>query len=417
MKTFKLITAGLLATAVASMASAQTFVKITGSTAFRKATYDAIVDSLNTPKGASIGGTTADFTGDAQAVITGTLKSGPSAGASVVIQTAFGGSVGGVHVLTAGLTTIPGTSFTSTQTWMSASNTLGALTKNSDGTISGATVLTSGTATFDAAATAQAANSDSFQATTIFKTPVLTEENPAGNGTGVVQFYAVKGQNHPSIPSTSYAALSNITPQQWSLLISAGILPLSEFTGNSADAIYDVVAEGRNNDSGTREVTEAEVTLGTSLNQVEVLSEAVISGGTITGLALAPGGGDQGFSSGGTLAKDLEAPISASAVDTNGNPFVQIAYLGKSDKNSAVAGGAVLLNYAGQSGTDADIETGDYTYWGYEHTYYLPGLPAVQQNAINLISNTLRTTSDVTFSGIALTSMLVSRTVDGGSVF
>lgn len=410
MKRFKLITAGSLALAFASMASAQTFVKLTGSTAFRKATYDAIVKSLNTPKGAAIGGSAADFTGDAQAVITGTLKSGPSAGQAVVIQTAFGGSVGGLQVLTQGLTTIPGTAFDAAHTWMSSTtNTLTALTVNGDGTISGATILTAGTANYDTAATADTSMSDSFQSSSPFPTPSLLEENPAGNGVGVVQFFWVKGLQSPGVPTASYNALTNISCLQAQLLLAAGELPLSLFTGVASDSAYDVVLLGRNTDSGTRLDAEAEP--GYGFGQAENQYQTV--GSPITSLVNV---GDNGYASGGTLATALKTSITAGTVDDNGNPFILVGYLGKSDKNTAVAGSAVVLKYAGFDGTvDTNIENGQYTFWAYEHAYYKSGLGTVKQNAINLYSNQLRVT-DAIQSGIVLTTMGVSRSIEGGPV-
>ncbi|HTB81761.1 MAG TPA: hypothetical protein VK717_12830 [Opitutaceae bacterium] len=408
MKRFKLITAGSLALAFASMASAQTFVKLTGSTAYRKATYDAIVKSLNTPKGAAIGGTTADFTGDAQAVITGTLKSGPSAGQAVVIQTAFGGSVGGLNVLTHGLTTIPGTSFDSLHTWISSTtNTLTPLTVNGDGTISGATILTS--ANFEGASTADTSMSDSFQSSSPFPTPSLLEENPAGNGVGVVQFFWVKGLQSPDVPAGSYNALTNISPLQAQLLLAAGELPLSLFTGVASDSSVDVILLGRNNDSGTRLDAEAEP--GYGFGQLENQYQTV--GSPITSLVNV---GDNGYASGGTLATALKTSITAGTVDDAGNPFILVGYLGKSDKNTAVAGGGVALKYAGFDGTvDTNIENGQYTFWAYEHAYYKSGLGTVKQNAINLYSNELRVT-DAVQSGILLTAMGVSRSIEGGPV-
>lgn len=403
--------AGSLALAFAGMASAQTFVKLTGSTAFRKATYDAIVKSLNTPKGAAIGGSAADFTGDAQAVITGTLKSGPSAGQAVVIQTAFGGSVGGLQVLTSGATTIPGVAFDQNHTWMSSTtNTLTALTVNGDGTISGATILTSGTANFEGPSTADTSMSDSFQSSSPFPTPGLLEENPAGNGVGVVQFFWVKGlQESPDVPAASYNALTNMSPLQAQLLLAAGELPLSLFTGVASDSAYDVILLGRNTDSGTRLDAEAEpgYGFGQSENQYQTV------GSPITSLVNV---GDNGYASGGTLATALKTSITGGTLDDSGHPFILVGYLGRSDKNTAVAGGAVVLKYAGNDGTvDANIQNGLYTFWAYEHAYYKSGLGTVKQNAINLYSNQLRLT-DAIQSGILLSSMGVSRSVEGGVV-
>jgi len=424
MKTMKLVSVSLLALACAGIASAQTLVKVTGSTAFRKATYFAIIDSLNSPKAAAIGGDTTnnDMSGAARAIIRGTLKSGPSAGVDVAYQLAWGGSVGGVQVVTQNLSTIPGTSFTSAQTWLSATNTLTPVSITG-GKIQG---WTEGAAAFDAASTADATNSDSFQSSTPFKSPVLVEENAAGGGVGVVQFLWVKGRKHPDFSnSTSYEGLTNVTALQAQLLLAAGELPLSLFTGNASDIAYDVVLVGRNNDSGTRLDAEAEPGFGFGFG-VENQYQPVISAGSITGISNV---GDVGYASGGNVATALKTPIASGARDDAGNIFVFVGYVGKGDAGTAITGGAQALAYNGSTYynnstatyNDAAIQNGAYTFWAYEHAYYRSSLTGVKKNALDLMSNTLRGGSlavngEPSQSGIVLTSMGVNRGIEGGVV-
>lgn len=408
----KVLSMGLLALGCASLASAQTFVKITGSTAFRKAAYFSIVNSLNNPKGAAIGGSAADFTGASRAVITGTLKSGPSAGQAVVFQTAFGGSSGGLDVVTNNLNVIPGTGFASTATWMSSTgNTLTNLAVGASA-ISGANILAAGSASFDGASTADVAHSDTFQSTTPFKTPALSEENAAGNGVGVIEFDWVKSNRHPDVPVASYNAFNNITNLQAQLLLANGALPLSLFTGNPADLGIDVLLVGRNDDSGTRTTTQAESAYG--FNQLESQYKPTPDTGTISGAAFV---GNVGFASGGNVAASLNRPIAAGSVDGNGVPFIFVGYLGKGDKNTAVSGATpgVALNWNGSPVSDTAIQNGAYTFWSYAHIYYRPTLAGVKKDATDLYSNQIRL-ADAPQSGLILSSMGVSRTIEGGVV-
>jgi hypothetical protein len=407
MKSLKLVAVSLLAAASVSIASAQTFVKITGSTAFRKSTYNAIVNSLNNPKGAAIGGTVTDITGQTQVVITGTLKSGPSAGQAVVFQAAFGGSTGGLQVVTQGLTTIPGTSFDAAHTWLSSTaNTLTPLTVSA-GAISGATVLAAGTANFDAAATANVTMADSFQSSTAWTTPAVASEPLVG----AVAYYWVKGLRSPDVSLASYNALTNITSQQGALLLAAGSLPLSVFTGNAADAGINVDLIGRNDDSGTRTIVQCETSQGAAPIQTQQQYRNHTPGSaTITQLDYV---GDVGYDSGGKVATDLKTPIASGVLDPNGAHFILVGYAGKSDKNTAVAGGAVALAYNGVDGTvDANINNGSYSYWAYEHIDAKAGLSAVQTNAIALVTSDI-VNNTATLNGVTLSALQVSRVQDG----
>jgi hypothetical protein len=406
MKTTKILSAGALLLLGASLASAQTVIKITGSTAFRKATYFAIVDSLNSPKGAAIGGSGGNLEGAGRAVITGTLKSNS---APVVFEVAFAGSVGGVQVLTQNLTSLPGASFGASQTWLSASNTLGSLTANAGtGHITGYTELAPASAAYDAVSTADAALSDSFQSSTPFQSPVLNDyQDPAASvsGVGVVEFFWTKGQNHPSIPTASYNALTNASPLVLQNLLANGIVPLSLFTGNNADEAYDVVLVGRNNDSGTRLDAEAET--GYGFGQTETQYQPV--GNPATGLNAV---GNNGYASGSGVATALNTPISSSATDANGKPFILLGYVGIGDNNN-VNGGNNKLTYTGVAYSQQAIREGQYTFWSYEHLLTRPSLSGTKLAAVNAFGTTLVNT-DAVQSGVVLTTVNVVRTIEGG---
>jgi hypothetical protein len=98
MKTSKLILASFLAlTAVVNMAFAQVVIRITGSTAYRSATYQAIQDTLNA--GFKVGFTGPTLSSAVEAIFTGSTK---TANIAVTIKTAFAGSISGVFSLTTG---------------------------------------------------------------------------------------------------------------------------------------------------------------------------------------------------------------------------------------------------------------------------------------------------------------------------
>jgi len=422
MKIIKTLGAALVALASVGIASAQVNIKITGSTAFRKAAYFSIVDSLNNVKIATTAASGGDMTGAAQAVIVGTGKSSSSySGQTVTVQTAFAGSVGGINATANSLSTIPGSGFANNATWLSASNITSstplATVNTGTGTITGFTTVAASSSTCDAAAIPNATFSDSFQSSSPFPTPALNDENPAGLGVGVVQFFWVKEND---TGNSVAASLTNISSMQANLLLSAGILPLSVFTGNPADGATDVVLVGRNNDSGTRLDTEAESFSGSGSfgfgNSIESQYQPIITSGKVSGTNSV---GDAGYSSGGNVAAALAGIQSAGATDSNGSPFIFVGYVGKSDTKTAVAGGATVLSYNGvtypYTSSDAVVQNGAYSFWSYEHIYYKSGLSTGQVALAKDIGNQLRTV-DVAQSGISIASMNVSRSIEGGTV-
>jgi len=421
MKVHKLFTAGLLAVAMAGVASAQTqTIKWTGSTAFRKATWFSIVSSVTSPKVAVIGthgpgnDTTDDFSGASQGVITGTLNGNP-----VVIQLCFQGSVGGVGAVADQMSSIPNGPAAAV-TWMAASDTTGAPAVTNTGTaLKGAVWFAAGTGTFDTYTPPQVTNSDSFYTSTPYFNKTNIAET-ANSPLGVVQFFWVKGADTNGVASR----LSNITSQQANYLLATGEVPLAYFTGNSADAGTDVVLVGRNTDSGTRLDVEAESDVSGGAfgfgQGGESLENAVISGGVITTTVVDPVGNN----SGGNVATALDTAQHAGALDDSGNPFIMVGYLGLSDKNTAIGTAApgTVLTFNGVDGTNNNnILSGTYSFWAYEHTYYLsattgghPAVTAAQLADINLITGGIIT--NVAQSGIDGSTMIATRSLEGGTI-
>src|SRR4249919_2553174 len=92
MKTLKISMAALVAVACASVAQAQTTVRITGSTAYRTQTHNAIRNIYDA--GFTYGYTGASFGGAQQAIFHGTIG-----GQTVHIKTAWSGAEGGMQTV------------------------------------------------------------------------------------------------------------------------------------------------------------------------------------------------------------------------------------------------------------------------------------------------------------------------------
>src|SRR5215831_3477795 len=219
MKTPKTLIATIVALACVSVAQATT-VRITGSTAYRGQTHNAILHIYDS--GVTYGYTGASFGGASQAIFHGTIG-----GNSVDIKTSWSGSEGGIQTVSGSV----GISF------------LGDSTPTSTG---GTPNATAGGET----AVPDVAMSDSYQSSSAFfglyhgvTYPTLTESTNSPVGIVVFKFLANNG---------APGGLTNITTQQARALWGAGTLSLAFFTGNNADENKTVVATGRDPDSGTR---------------------------------------------------------------------------------------------------------------------------------------------------------------------
>jgi hypothetical protein len=405
MKASKLILASFLAlVAIVNMASAQVVIRITGSTAYRSATYQAIQDTLNA--GFTVGWVgTGPLSGATEAIFHGTTK---TTNIAVTIKTGFSGSVGGLFSLTKG-NGIPDPT-------ASPAITAGFLV---DGT---PTSVLPGTAnvpaTFEVPAAPAAADkagfpnvalSDSFQASSPDKTPTLTDTI-----VGVVPFEWARNNGSP-------ATITNVTNQLGSAVLNLGSLPQYQFDNGAAAT--PIFVTGRNFDSGTRLCTFAETGFGINNPPSQLDSTQATANHIAAGAWVAGAGGNvfftaaNGFTSGGQVAAALDATGSFAVI----GGYV-ISYLGVADANTAVAGGATALNYNGVPFSVAAVQNGQYTFWSYEHYLKSPQLTALgAADNHNVVANALATTiaSDAAVSpaGILLSGMLVSRTAEGTPVF
>lgn len=400
MKSFKFALVALFALAGAGLASAQTAttIRITGSTAFRGATNTAIQNILN--PGYTYGYIGSSFTGANQITFVGTTKIGNVA---VIIKCSYAGSVGGMQTIAQQTPVV-----TTASPYISETNAL---------TTTGL-VLTAATATFDSPANADIAMSDTYQSSTqFFGTGFNTLTDTI---VGVVPFVWTKGTSSDPAVQVSLANVTNMTPLLARAVLTGGA-PLSMLTGAAADAGVYVYAMGRDEDSGTRLTAFAECGFGIFGSPIQF--EATAAGGAITGIApyraqsilgIPYSTGHSGYSSGGTLATTLNTPVAAAARDSSNGKFALVAYFGRSDANG-VNGGANNLTYNGVALSDANIQEGKYTFWGYEHLMYRSTLTGNAKTAADQLANQIKNT-DASVSGVLLSTMHVSRVTEGAVV-
>ena len=367
--------AGLAALAIAGSASAQTItIRITGSTAYRGQTHNAIGHILNAGYVFGYSGSSIGKAGQAEFQGTTIVGNIP-----VDIKTSWSGSVGGVQTLANNLTV---------STWLNAGGSL---------TAGGASGLTG---PYDAATAADIAMSDSFQGSTAFTSPTLTK-----TVVGVVPFQWVRNNGAP-------AALNNVTTLLAQFLLGTGQIPLSQFTGLNADEGVLVTAVGRDEDSGTRLVAFAESGFG--IFNPPFQYQPTPASGTITALNPWPINtvngtqypvGHSGYSSGGTLAGAMAQAI------TPGLGWL-VTYLSTGDAATAVAGGAATLTYNGVPYSLAAVQEGLYTFWSYEQLLYRSSLAGNGKTVADQLATQLHNVD----AAVLLSGMQVGRTVEGGAV-
>lgn len=412
MKSLKLIAAGLLAAVSLNVASATT-IKVTGSTAFRRALYASIINNLGSGsvKVAYIGSSLA---GANQATFTNGTDT---------IQACMAGSVGGVNWIVNDVNVATSVGGNTAQAWISQANATASATAAIGAgpgfTITGGTAFTTGTATFDAPSIADFCMSDSLQDSTPFNSAAtgITLVPAAGGNLGVVQFLMAKGTKHPNVPLASYNALTNISPLAFQNLAANGIVPLSAFTGVPTDNAYNVVLVGRDNDSGTRLATTFETGLGsvdTALAQYRAFDGAndVGSGTGVVVKTLTLQGPTAGYASGSNVKKVLDAAVDATAV-AGGKPFIIVAYVGTGDK-PAVA--SQNLTYGGFAQTDAGTIYGQYTFWTYQQAYYKSTLAAGKAAIIEALAGTIVSDYATAAAGIKVGDMQAARGSEGSVV-
>ena len=432
---------GVLFAGLAVSASAQTTeITITGATAFRQATMQAIYDAYDSVGDLGTGFNVChDFTGNNlsqliasnKAVFSGTF---PGITGTTVIRTSFNGSAEGLNAIAGN----------NNPTFLTAAalGTPGAVIKGS-------------TTTPTEALRPKFSFSDVYQSSTPVDNMVL---NPSGSSkVGIVTFCMIANEGAP-------ADLTNVTNQQARALWANGLQKLSLFTGDPNDTDY-VFATGRNDGSGTRAAYLTEWTYGVAnlVNQYIATSTGTAGNSTITKITAVPANGlgtgntlTSGASNASTLwgntAVGNGGYSSSSALRTvmgytsanvtvydgttqdalieNAN-ILLLTWLSSADSLQAAAAGGKILSYNGVSVTpitasgsylssgfsEADfkkIATGAYSAWSYQHLYYHGSL-STNENTwyTNMKSTWIPAGLQTTSNGVRLGDVTVSRPDDG----
>lgn len=358
MKIKNLILGTMFAGFAASASAQTTEITITGATAFRQATMQAIYDAYASVGAAGTSFNVAhDFSNNTlsqliasnKAIFKGTF---PGITGTTVIRTAFNGS-------TEGLNAIAGNN---NPTFLTEDAlTGGNYTSGIKGQTSSPTQALRPKFSF----------SDVYQSTS----PVTTDNtgapitlNPSGSSqVGIVTFAMIANDGAP-------ANLTNVTTQQARALWTNGAQPLSLFTGDPSDT-KRVYATGRNDGSGTRSAYLTEWTFGvanlvkqyvaTSGTGVSANTPSGVGNGTINRLTLVPANGIGGANvtvngavpSGSTTIVLNALPTYNDTTITTGN-IISGTGIGSNTTISAVTGNSSAYTLTLSNATTAQISNG-----------------------------------------------------------
>ena len=280
---------------------------------------------------------------------------------------------------------------------------------------------------------------------------------------------AIAPANWAANPTASGALPFNLTQQNAASLIASGSISLADVTGVAADANTYLALVGRNEDSGSRIIGQAESlgggtqgnanAFGAATSQFMLEQDAIAYptgpsnstgayptinvGTTITGFKLwprlqaLPSGtgwtvstipaltwktiGHSGYNGGGDVANILSTnnPVTISGnfatgghtgIPASATAVYFVSYLGSSDANTVIGNGGVSLPYNGVPYSVNSIEEGQYTLWTFEHQYYTPALAGTAKTVADGLADTLAGFSTATLGngapGIAVGDLL-----------
>jgi hypothetical protein len=446
----------LLCSGVAFTAMAQTDITLTGATAFRQATLQAVYNAYvasNQPFQVVYNGpgnSVSEMRAANQVIFQGTF---PGITGTTIVRTSFNGS-------TEGLNAIAGNNNPAFLTAAAlGSAPAPGLNYVPQGGVNSPTEQLRPRFSF----------SDVFQSTSPVDNEVL---QPVGaSAVGVVAFAMVASNGAPG-------NWTNATIQQCRALWQAGIQPLSLFTGNPADTTL-VFATGRNDGSGTRSAYLTEWTYGVAnpVRQYVATTAGVTTPGVLTAITLVPengtGPGNLATQGGGTGAPNdrpnasslwginitgnggyassssLRALMSRTATSVtvydgvNQAPLLSnqsvllLTWLSTADSQNAAAAGAKILGFngvevtplaasdpnnfqgSGFNQTDlAKLTSGAYSAWSYQHLYHHGTLSANELAWRNAMVQTfIEPGLQQTANGVTLSAMDVERADDGFPIF
>jgi hypothetical protein len=243
-----------------------------------------------------------------------------------------------------------------------------------------------------------------------------------------VDFEWAMGANSAAAP-----AITNVTQDNAEALLSGGVIPAQYLTGNGANNATAVFYVGRNEDSGTRVLYQAEswaygtgssVGLGATTKQYMIkqavagypanvgYSSLSAEAGNITDFKIWPGNwgmntkaaiswaipGHSGYNGGGDVEAVLQSPNPVAALPSTGgftspitgNPYTAQVFLtciGTADAASlfTAAPAGTALTYNGVTYHKSNIENGTYALFNFEHSYYITGGTAA--NSLAVVAN------------------------------
>ncbi len=455
--------AGFLALFAAQSASAQVTYEVTGATAFRRATIEA-VRSVYTDAGVPwrVVQNKASFTSSDFLTFEGVID-----GVSTTIRCSFNGSIEGLRALAEPGQAGPGSNG---DAWYFKTDQLpGSSSPTGETAVVAADVKdpAASSAVLERAQ-AEMAFSDTDVIISPYGSPGPGDPILVGGSPGAVVF---------TVCSSKGSGITNVTFQQYNSLLANGFVPKSFFTGDPDDTSL-VFCTGRNDGSGTRSSYLAEMGFGVSnpVNQYLVLSwTGSTINDTITAVQQVPAGGvndpltpdlqawvnggntllqavgdrsivwDQdvvgngGAASGGALVNGLRQ-LGPSVRVFNGDgtnafggvPQTDIAlvtWISLNDAVNAVAGGAGA-NLCSFNGVTLDLNAGKtamapegrnkvingaYSAWNFVQFYHVDGAPADVVELFDTIKSNIEG-GDLGVAGIPVGDFTIGRTEDGGTI-
>ncbi len=353
MKNKSLILAGTMSFGLITLANAQQYVYITGSTAAR-----SIVDAtLNDTTGNGVFDSGSSLTvvyqgGATSAKATYVTYHGTMGAADTIIKCHWSGSEGGIADLVGG----------SQQFLVDGAST------TSDGTTPGGFV----------SSPVDIAMADNA---------VLYSKNPGasvvGKKVGVIGFKWV-------LERGSAAAITGVTDANIRVALTGGNTKAALFTGNAADTTR-VFVTGRDNNSGTRVNAFGVPGFGifSAPSQIQVSANGAMITQSDSGIV-----GDYGYSGGGSVATQMGYDLSqATSVDIapggdGTSHFSVIAYLGTGDAATAILNGGTELKVNGASYNVQSVANGLYPFWGNEYIYRKSTVTSQASMAYTRLSST-----------------------------
>jgi hypothetical protein len=411
MKTKAFFAASALSLAMAPITQADVTINITGSTAFRAVTHQAILNAM-TGETAAWEGTSPTLGSANKACFKGSVA---GITGTTTVNCNWSGSVTGMAAVGAGV---------ATSGWIDPDTaTFASATASPFGNVYavGAAPKTSVIPTV--------ACSDVYQASTTVSAAL---DDVIG---GVIPFKMVASESAP-------VTLTNITDQLHEALWVQGSQQQSLFTGNAADTNL-VYAVGRDAGSGTRVTRLAETRYGIAkpVTQWRVTTSSGVASDvrlwpSLVEEATAPSNmandptqqGNGGYTSGsviatimGSTSASVNIRDAANTILVGGQNVCFISHLGLSDAATAIAAGAKELTYNGAAYTQDNVRNGKYTDWGYLHvlnkTAALTADQGLARNAIiTAFGTSLLPFGATVEAGIDVSTMAVSRSEDGGLV-